>query len=340
VVESESLSVVGLVEVVAHLPRIYGEYRKLKEAIRRRRPRVAILTDSPDFHFRVAAYCKQQGIPVVYLVAPQVWAWRKGRVKTMRRILDELLCIFPFEPSFFRAHGVEADYIGHPLAWMAKPALTREEFFVRHGLDGERPLVALLPGSRVGEVKRHLPAVVDAAARLRAQTGAQMLWATPPGFVDRASRELEAVFPGSTFRERISSESIQVIEGETWDVIAHANLALAASGTVAMEAALLGTPLVSFYKVSALSWALGRWLVDVPYFTMVNLVANRKIVPELMQNEANGEAIAAAALELLSGGPARDAMQSGFAEVRGLLRGERHPMDLAAEHVINRFFKN
>ena len=339
IVESESLAVVGLVEVLEHLPRIYGEYRKLVRAMEERRPQLAILTDSPDFHFRVAAQAKKRGIPVAYLVAPQVWAWRKGRVKTMKKIIDELLCIFPFEPAFFHGQGMpQATYIGHPLAWMARPSMSREAFFERHGLDASKPLLTLLPGSRLGEVGRHMPALVDAVDLIRRVLDVSAIWAAPPGFMERAGVNYDAMFPGSTFRERISRASIQIIEGETWDAIAHADLALAASGTVAMEAALMGTPMVTFYKVSPVSWKLGRWLVDVPYFTMVNLVAGRRIVPELMQNEGDGPGLATAALRLLKDKAAQTAMRSELAVIQTKLRGEGDPLARAAELLAARFF--
>ncbi|MBM3753575.1 MAG: lipid-A-disaccharide synthase [Acidobacteria bacterium] len=331
VVESESLAVVGLVEVIMHLPRIYGEFRKLVAAMEARKPKLAILTDSPDFHFRVAAQAKRSGIPVAYLVAPQVWAWRKGRVKTMRRIIDELFCIFPFEPKFFADNGMpQTSFIGHPLAWMAKPSMPREEFLKRHGLDPARPLVTLLPGSRAGEAARHLPSVIDAVERIRQSVDVSAVWAAPKGLIGRMR-------DASTFRERISRSSIQLIEGETWDAIAHASLALAASGTVAMEAALMGTPMVTYYRVSSVSWFVGRWLVDVPFFTMVNLVAGRRIVPELMQNEGDGPALAAAALQLLTDEAAQTAMRSELAKIGECLRGEEFPLALAAKRIQSKF---
>lgn len=338
IVETESLSVVGLVEVIEHLPRIYGEYRKLVRAMEARRPRLVILTDSPDFHFRVAAQAKKRGIPVVYLVAPQVWAWRKGRVNTMKKIIDELLCIFPFEPDFFHSAGMpQATYIGHPLAWIARAATSAEDFRTRHRLAGEKPILSLLPGSRLGEVRRHMPALLDAVDRIRREVDVEVVWAAPAGFLERIGTSFDGLFPESTFRERICSSSIQIIEGETWDAIAHATLALAASGTVAMEAALMGTPMVTFYKVSPLSWKLGRWLVDVPFFTMVNLVAGRKIVPELMQDEGDGPALAAEALRLLNDEAARTAMQNELAALQATLRGTSDPLARAAELIDVRF---
>src|SRR5579872_3669884 len=166
VVDAASLAVVGLLEVVSHIPRIYGEYRKLVAEARAQKPDLAILTDSPDFHLRVARQLAKSGIPVVYLVAPQAWAWRKGRVKTIRRAVRTLLCIFPFEEEFFRREGVNARYIGHPLARLVRPTLSKDEFFKKHRLAAGRPLITVLPGSRRGEAARHLPALVDAADRL------------------------------------------------------------------------------------------------------------------------------------------------------------------------------
>ncbi|HYW43492.1 MAG TPA: lipid-A-disaccharide synthase [Bryobacteraceae bacterium] len=309
VVDAGSLAVVGLLEVVSHIPRIYREYRKLLAAARDRRPDLAILTDSPDFHLRVARRLDRQGVPVVYLVAPQVWAWRKGRVKQMRRTLRRLLCIFPFEEEFFRREGVAATYIGHPLARLARPALTRDEFFRKHRLAPGRPLISVLPGSRRGEAARHLPALADAVERLYREQAVNV--------VLPASATTGAGF----FRERLGRSPIRVIEGESWDALAHADLALAASGTVTVEAALLGTPMVTFYKVTGPSWVAGKLLVRVPFYSMVNLIAGRALVPELMQGAMTGEAIAREAGRLLKDENARAEMKAGLAEVREKLSG-------------------
>lgn len=318
IVDSASLAVVGLIEVVSHIPRIYAEYRKLLRAARRERPDLAILTDSPDFHLRVAKQLKRMGIPVIYLVAPQVWAWRQGRVRTMRRILDQLLCIFPFEEDFFRKHGVRATYIGHPLASSLRIFTSREEFFRKHRLAPDRPLVVVLPGSRRGEAARHLPAVADAVRRIYRERAVNCLLP--------ASAHTGAEF----FRDRIGAAPIQLIEGETWDAIAHADVALAASGTVTVEAALLGTPLVTFYKVTLPSWILGKLLVRVPFYCMVNLVAGRKIVTEWMQSEMTGENLASAALFLLNDAGARERMKRDLQEVAAKLTAAGDPMDRAA----------
>jgi lipid-A-disaccharide synthase len=318
VVDSASLAVVGLVEVVSHIPRIYGEYRKLLAAARRARPDFAVLTDSPDFHLRLARRLHRQGIPVIYLVAPQVWAWRKGRLPLMRRALRHVLCIFPFEEEFFRKRGLPATYVGHPLAGLVKPSLPRVEFFRKHRIPQNRPLVSVLPGSRRGEASRHLPALLDAVERLYRDQAAS--------FILPASATTGAGF----FRERIGGAPIQVIEGETWDAIAHADLALAASGTVTVEAALLGTPMVTFYKVTALSWLMGRLLVKVPFYSMVNLIAGRAVVPELMQSQMTGERLAAEAFRLLGDDAARAGMRAGLAEVAARLSGSGRPMARAS----------
>jgi len=323
VVDAASLAVVGLAEVVAHIPRIWKEYRRLVLEAEARRPAVAILTDSPDFHLRAARRLVAAGIPVVYLVAPQAWAWRRGRVKEMRRTIERLLCIFPFEEEFFRNKGVRAVYVGHPLAGLVRPGLGRDEFFRKHGLAADRPLIAVLPGSRRGEAARHLPALLDAVARLYRE---QALNVVLP-----ASANTGAVF----FRERIGKVPIRVIDGESWDAMAHADLALAASGTVTVEAALLVTPMVTFYKVTMPSWAAGKLLVRVPYYSMVNLIAGREVVPELMQSQMTGEAIAAQARRLLTDGPPRWEMKEGLAEVvrklgAGLTGQGPRPMERAA----------
>ena len=307
VVDAASLAVVGLLEVVHHIPRIYGEYRKLLAVAEKERPDLAILTDSPDFHLRVARRLHRAGIPVVYLVAPQAWAWRKGRIREMRRTVRHLLCIFPFEEEFFRREGVPTTYIGHPLATLVRPALTGDEFFRKHRLAGGRPLMVMLPGSRRGEAARHLPALADAAARLYREHAVNLLLP--------ASVTTGAGF----FRERLGESPIRVIEGESWDAMAHADVALAASGTVTVEAALLGTPMVTFYKVAPLSWIAGKFLVNVPFYSMVNLIAGRAVVPELMQGQMSGESLAREAGRLLGDPAARAEMKAGLAAVKDKL---------------------
>jgi len=323
IVEQRSLAVVGIVEVLAHIPRIYGEYRKLARAIVAERPDLAVLTDSPDFHLRLAKRLRRQGVPVIYLVAPQAWAWRRGRVRTIRATIDRLLCIFPFEEEFFKGHGVPATYIGHPLARIVKASMTRAEFCTKFDIRADSRILVLLPGSRHGEVARHLPNLLDAARRIREGRDVTFVLALPPGF-DVAH---------TSFWERIRVSSIQVIEGSTWDALAQAELALAASGTITIEAALLGVPMVTFYRVNALSWILGRWLVRAPFLSMVNLVAGRRIVPELIQDEMSGERIAVEAVRLLEDAGARQAMRADLAEVAKKLGSARDPMETAAEWI-------
>lgn len=320
--DAASLAVVGLAEVLRHLPRIYREYRRLRAAIAREKPDLAILTDSPDFHLRLARHLRDSGIPVVYLVAPQVWAWRRGRLRQMRRTIDLLLCIFPFEEGFFRRAGLNAHYIGHPLSALIRPRLSRSEFFAAHGLDTSRPLVALLPGSRYDEAARHLPVLLEAAVVIRRELPAQFVWATPPGGFPMPNPP--------ALLEPMRRLAIQRIEGATWDVLAAADVALVASGTATIEAALLRTPMVTFYKVSRLTWVVGRPLVRVPFYSMVNLVAGRAVVPELIQNEVRGERLGGEALRLLRDAEAREAMQRALAEVSARLTAGENPMARAA----------
>jgi lipid-A-disaccharide synthase len=321
VVDSSSIAVVGLVEVVTHIPRIWREYRKLLRAATEQRPDIAILTDSPDFHLRLAKHLKKLNIPVIYLIAPQVWAWRKGRLPKMRRTIDQLLCIFPFEPEFFVSHGIDAIYLGHPLTRMVKPSADREELRRRYGIPEGSPVIALLPGSRKGEANRHLPILLDTADRI-AKAG-----------LLPAPKFILAVPPGLNLKERISGSSIQLQEGQTWDVLLCSDLALAASGTVTIEASLLGTPMVTFYRVNNLSWWMGRHLVKVPFFSMVNLVAGRRIVPEFIQDDMTADRLAEEALRLLSDKYAREDMRRELALVVGKLSGPDDPMEVAASVV-------
>jgi lipid-A-disaccharide synthase len=289
---------------------------------RERRPVAALLTDNPDFHLRLARRLKDGGTPVFYLVAPQAWAWRAGRVKAIRALVDKLFCLFPFEEAWFRERGVNATYIGHPLAARARVRQSRDEFLEQYGLPKDRRVLVLLPGSRAGEARRHLGTLLEAAAVLRRKFDLNVVLATPNGFGARGVL--------ATFREPIEAQSIKIIENDTWDAIGHADLALAASGTVTIEAAVLGTPMVTFYKVTPLSWYAGRRLVKVPYLSMVNLVAGRQIVPELMQDEMTAARLVAEAGELLTNKARVGRMRADLAEVRTALTREGDPLERVA----------
>ena len=321
VIRTEDLAVVGIVEVVGHLPRIWRRYRALIAAARAEKPDLAILTDSPDFHFRVARRLKALGIPVAYLVAPQVWAWRKGRVKVMRRIIDRLLCIFPFEREFFEKNGVPVAFIGHPLANRVGPSLSREEFFRKHNLPADRPLIAILPGSRRSEALRHVPELRGAAEILSRERKLSFLLPASP------------VCGAGFFEGPLAGSPIRAIEGEAWDAMAHCDVALAASGTVTVEAALLGAPMVTFYRVTPVSWAMGRMLVDVPFYSMVNLIAGKKVVPELMQDEMTGERLAEEAGRLLDDTAVRGTMKEELSQVAAKLAGEGDAIARAAQEI-------
>lgn len=321
IVDQRELAVVGLLSVVPHIPRIFGILREVGAAAKAEKPDLAILTDSAGFHLRVAKRLKSLGVPVIQLIAPQAWAWREYRVKTMRKTLRRLLCILPFEEKFFRAHGVPATYVGHPLTRLVKPAMSRAELCAQLGITEGARILAILPGSRRGEVARHVPEVLEAAVELRKKAGVTPVVALPTGFR----------ITNCDFLEPFRAASIQIVEGQTWDVLAHAELALSKSGSVNIEAAMLGTPLVTFYRANALDWYLGRWLVHVPFLSMVNLVAGRRVVAELIQQDMSPRTMVAECLRLLEDQSLRAGMRAELAALTAQLATERDPMENAAD---------
>ena len=308
---SESIAMVGLAEVAGEIPRVWRQYRRLVTDALERRPELAVLVDAPDFNLRLARHLRRHGIPVLYLVAPQAWAWRPWRVDQLRRVVDRLLCIFPFEEAWFRQRGVNVEYIGHPLAGRVRPRWSREEFFTQQRLDLRQPLLALLPGSRRREVSLNLPVLLEAAGRC----GAQSLIAAPP----------ELPLPEAP---------LPVVRGATYDALAHADLALVASGTATIEAALLGTPMVVVYRVTEPTWLLGRLLVRTPFYSMVNLVAERRLVPELIQDAFTPTRVTEEVRRLLSNRDARNMMRVGLAEVARKLTPVPDPLGRAADRAV------
>jgi len=325
VVETESLAVVGIFEVIGHIPRIYGEFRKLLRASAQEKPDLAILTDAPDFNLRVAAKLRKQGVPIVYYVAPQLWAWRSWRVKKLRRLLDLLLCIFPFEEEWFNQRGVPTVFVGHPLTEVVEPSLDRAAFLRKYGLRDDQPILALLPGSRRGEAERHLPAVLGALDILTRR------------------HDLQALLPASSttggafFRQRIGERNVTIVENDTHNALAHCDLALVASGTATVEAALLGAPMVVFYRVTLASWLVGKLLVHVPFYSMVNLLADKRLVPELIQEDCTAEKLAEEAGRLLADAAGREVMRAELRRIRERLEGDKSASERAAEVVCERF---
>jgi lipid-A-disaccharide synthase len=303
------LSVTGLLEVARVLPRIYTTYRRLVREAEATRPDVFVAIDFPDFNFILARAVRKLGVPVVYYISPQLWAWRRGRMKTMRRIADRVLVIFPFEEAIYRDAGIPVQWVGHPLLDVMKPPAAREGFLSGLGLDPDRPVVALLPGSRQNELHAILPDLVRAGAIIRSRVPhVQFVVARAPHLADAAFEPI-APFAGA----------VAVVEGQPDDVLAAADVALVASGTVTVQAALHECPMVVVYRLSALTYRLGKPFVHVSTYAMANLVAGRHVVPELIQEAFTPERVAAEALRVLTDPAHAAAVRRDLRDVRGKL---------------------
>jgi lipid-A-disaccharide synthase len=305
----QGLSVTGLLEVARVLPRTYAIYRRLLAHAAATRPDVFVAVDFPDFNFRLAHAMRKLGVPVVYYISPQLWAWRPGRMKTMQRIADRVLVIFPFEEEIYRRAGVPVEWVGHPLLDVSSDAEPRATFLGRLGLDPAKPVVALLPGSRINEVSAILPGLVDASRIIHERLpGAQFVLARAPHLSDELFAKLSARAP-----------SIAMIDDATDNVLAAADVALMASGTVTVQAALRECPMVVVYRLSPLTYRLGRPFVRVDTFAMANLVAGRQVVPELVQDDFTPDAVARRALPLLEDRGTAEAMRADLRAVRANL---------------------
>ncbi len=298
------LAVVGLVEVLSHLRRLKTLFDSVVAEAARSRPDVAVLIDYPDFNLRLARELKKLGIPVVYYVSPQLWAWRRGRIKDVKRDVAKMLVIFPFEEQIYRDAHVPVAFVGHPLIDHVKPPADRGAIATQLGLEGGRPVIALLPGSRNKEVGFNLPPMLAAVAALRKRRPELQ-------FVLAAAPHLRT----GAF-QAASDAGVSVIEGRTRDVLSAARVAIVASGTATVETALTLTPMVVVYRLSALTYALGKPLLSVSNYAMVNLIAGRVVVPELIQSEFTPARVAEETLRVLDEGVARDRMLKDLEEVR------------------------
>ncbi|AJF06888.1 lipid-A-disaccharide synthase [Geoalkalibacter subterraneus] len=307
----EELAVVGLFEVAAHFPAIYRAFRKLESVLKSdRRPDVLILIDFPEFNLRLAAKAKAAGVPVLYYVSPQVWAWRRGRVKTIARRVDRLAAIFPFEPQLYESLDIDVEYVGHPLVADLTLKESRQAYLERHGLDPERPVVGLFPGSRRSELKYIFDTIADTARTLH-----------------RLRPDIQFLLPvahslkHTNFYERIlgSGLKIKMVQDNIYDTANACDAIASVSGTVTLQIALVGTPLAIIYKMNPLTFAIGKRLVKVPHIGLVNIVAGKGVVREFIQEAASAEAISAEVLHILEDQAYRDQIKEQLRKVRHLL---------------------
>ena len=309
-VDLREVSVIGLVEVLSKLPALKKAQGTLVAAARERRPDVAVLIDFSGFNLRLASRLKALSIPVVYYVSPQVWAWRRGRLKSIRDYVERMLVILPFEEAFYRDAGIAARFVGHPLVDLVRSGEDRASFFRRVGLEAGRPLVALMPGSRPRELELHLPVIAEAIETMKTRKPElQFVLVKAPTVEPLAIQD----GLGSAFA------SVRVLSESSYDALTHAQAAIVASGTATVEAALCETPMVVIYRVGSLSYRLGKPFVRVPFYSMVNLIARKPVVPELIQESMTPDRVALETLRLLEEPEAAESMRSALREVKSRL---------------------
>mgnify|MGYP001236565103 CR=1 FL=1 len=370
VVDAKELSVVGISEILGHLPKIWGLFHKLITEADKRRPDLAVVIDSPAFNWRVARQMKKRAVPVVYYVCPQFWAWRQGRVRLLRKYVDKALVIFPFEEKFYRERGVDAEFVGHPLAGLPRPTISRHDYAAKHGLVASKPWITLMPGSRAKEVRMNLPRILEAAFSLgseyeflipvaptvgssfiqsimgshpsnKAKGGAASIRPAEIRNVGEQSSPARTRASGPTRTSLDSScgaepKNLVHLVPEALPALAHSRAGIIASGTATVEAAMMETPFVMVYRVTPLTYLLGRWTVKVPHFAMVNLIAGELIVPELVQQDFTAEKVATELNRIILDGAPRQKMIEGLRSVKRLLSAgstDGHAADRAARAI-------
>lgn len=314
--DAQKVAVVGLVEVISHLPSIFEAKRILSKRLKANPPALLIIIDLPDFNLMLAKTAKQLGIPVFYYITPQVWAWRSGRVKTIGQRVDKLGVILPFEENFFKERGLEAEYVGHPLLDHVKTNMSKEEFFKLNKISQNQKVIGLLPGSRSKEISSLLPDLLDAAALMQERSDEKLTFLLPQA-PTISREELEA--QNINYYEELLD--LHVIKDNRYELMASCDAVAAVSGTVTLELAILSVPMVVIYRGSPISYWIGKKIVDIPNFSLVNLIAEKEVVKELLQDEVSPESIADEVSALLDG-ERRTQVIRELARVNSLLGSE------------------
>jgi lipid-A-disaccharide synthase len=305
----DDLAVVGIVEILSQIPRIRKIFRRIQEEVKARAPQAAVLIDSPDFNLRLAKRLKKLGVPVLYYISPTVWAWRRGRLRTIKKNVTEMLLIFPFEEAIYKNGGIPARFVGHPLLERIRIAFGREEFCRKYGLDPKRKLITLLPGSRATEIRFHLPVLVRAMEKMRREWAAQFVLVQADHLdEDFYRRFLPQGLPGLT-----------TVRRDAYEAMAAGDLVLSACGTANLEAALVGTPLIAFYRLSPLTYIFGVKFVRIKNYSIVNILAGDRIIPELIQRRFTPENLFQEAKRILASPDIQTAMKERFQQIRSSL---------------------
>lgn len=321
------LNLVGVFEIIGHFPRVLKLYSWLKKEIIRRQPQAAVLIDSPDFHLRLGCFLRREGIPVLYYVSPTIWAWRKSRLKTIRKCVSKMLLIFPFEQKIYEEAKIPAIYIGHPLQEEIKLSLSRQEFLKKYNLDPQKKIITLLPGSRPSELKNHLPTLVETIHLLRSSFSVELLLCKSENL---SPSEIDKYLP-------YPLPDLKILKDDKYEAMAYSDLILASCGISNLEAALLETPLVVFYRISPLTYYLGKKFVYVKNFSIVNILLGQTIVPELIQKNFTAENLFLLSKELLENQKRREQMIQAFRGMKEILG--HHPTSVLAAQELAKLLK-
>jgi len=318
----QKLSLIGIFEVFLYIPRILKILNKTIKETKKRNTAGAVLIDAPDFNLRIARKLKRQSIPVLYYISPTIWAWRKNRLKTIKKYINKMMLIFPFEEKIYKEKQIPAVFIGHPLIKKTRTSMTKQDFFEKYGINNKKRLITLLPGSRKSEIRNHLPVLVEAAEKIKTKYDCQ--------FILKLSENIERKDVAKYLSSLLSS--VTILSQDGCESMAYSDLVLSSCGTANLETALLGTPLISFYKLSPLSYHMGRRLVKIEHFSIVNILAGKKVIPELIQKDFNPDSVYDHVSKILDSTEVRNNMISKFRKIKKEL-GEKDAAANAAKEL-------
>jgi len=318
----DKLALVGFFEIITHIPRLLKLFRQIKKEVLENSPVAAVLIDSPDFNLRLAKRLKKLSIPVLYYISPTVWAWRSRRLKVIKKTVEKMLLIFPFEERIYKQNNMPAIYVGHPLKERVRVSLSKEEFFHKYNIDSRKKLILLLPGSRKSEVKNHMPTLIKTIEKMKIEFDAQ--------FFLILAENLDEEYVSSFIPNHI--ETVKIMKQDNYEALAYCDIALSSCGTANLEAALLGTPVVSFYRIFPLTYFLGVRFIKIKNYSIVNILAGEKVIPELIQKNFMTENLLKETKKILSSEKVRSKMKEHYGRISHLL-GEKVASENAAREL-------